>query len=270
MMESIKISGLQVFAYHGVFEAEKELGQKFILDMEIFLDMSKVFYTKDLQYSVHYGLLAEFASKFFKENRRDLIENAADDLASAILNEFPLINEINITVSKPWAPVHLPTENIEVRVHKKWETIFLGIGTNLGNKEQNLNKAIEKIRESNKIRNLIKSSFIETKAWGVEDQPDFLNGALKLETIMKPHELLLFVKGIEEELGREETYRWGPRLIDIDILFYGNELVTTDELIIPHPQISNREFVLKPLMELDPDFIHPYENKSISQIYKNI
>ena len=134
--------------------------------MEIFLDMSKVFYTQDLEYSVHYGLLAEFASKFFKENRRDLIENAADDLASAIVNEFPLISEIELTVSKPWAPVHLPTENIEVKVHKKWETIFLGIGTNLGDKKQNLNKAIEKIEESNKVRNITKSTFIATKAWG--------------------------------------------------------------------------------------------------------
>lgn len=270
MMESIKITGLEVFAYHGVFEAEKVLGQKFDLDIEVFLDMSKVFYTRDLNYSVHYGLLAEFASNFFKENRTDLIENAADDLATAILNEFPLIDEIELCVSKPWAPVHLHTENIYVKTHKRWETVFLGIGTNLGDKEENLNNAIEKINKSSKVKNMTKSSFIKTSAWGVEDQPDFLNGALRLETIMKPYELLFFVKGIEEEIGREETYRWGPRLIDIDILFFADEIIRTEDLTIPHLQISNREFVLKPLMEIDPGYIHPLEHKSISQIYKEL
>lgn len=266
-MESIKIKGLVVFAHHGLFEEEKTLGQKFILDMDLKMDMGQVFTSGDIGYTVHYGELADFASRYFQDHRQDLIENAADDLATAILAEYGLIDQLDLTITKPWAPVHLPLDNISVSISKKWERAYLGIGTNLGDREENLKRAIEEIQRSPKIRKLRVSSLIETPAWGVEDQPDFLNGAIEVETTMKPQELLAFVKDIEKDLGRVESYRWGPRLIDIDILFYGDRLVNREGLLIPHPQIAKRNFVLEPLMDLNPFWIHPVSGKTIEDLY---
>ena len=270
MMETIKIEGLEVFANHGVFDEEKRLGQKFILDICLYLDMSSVFSTRSLSDTVDYGELAGFATSFFKENQRELIENIADELSSAILLEYPLIQALDLVVNKPWAPVHLPTKNISVGVNKSWQTVFLGIGSNMGDLELNLNKSIEGLYSSNKIRNIEKSSFISNPAWGVEDQADFLNGVVKIDTIMKVHELLYYIKNLEKDLGRKETYRWGPRIIDIDILFYGNLVYQDEKLIIPHPQISNRDFVLLPMKEIAPHFIHPVKRLSIEELCKSI
>ena len=111
---------------------------------------------------------------------------------------------------------------------------------------------------------------IETEPWGVKEQPKFINMAVEAETGKTPEELMGIIKKIEAEIGREENIRWGPRLIDIDILFYDDLIVKTHDLEIPHPLIKDREFVLKPLSEIAPDKIHPVLNKSIRDILNGL
>lgn len=143
---------------------------------------------------------------------------------------------------------------------------YLGLGSNLGERERHLAEAIERI-EAKGIAVRKRSSLYETEPWGVPDQPLFLNMALEIETELEPRALLSVLKAVEKELGREETYPWGPRVIDLDILLYNNMIVTEDALSIPHPLLQEREFVLRPLQEIAPDVVHPLFKRSIRELF---
>ena len=142
---------------------------------------------------------------------------------------------------------------------------FLHTGSNLGDKGQNLATARVKI-EANIGRIKKASKVYLTKAWGITDQPDFLNQALEVETRLSPLELLNTIIQIEQEMGRKREIKWGERLIDIDILFYNNEIIDLPQLIIPHPYLHYRNFVLIPMLEIAPDLNHPILNQSIAEL----
>ncbi|MBI5739163.1 MAG: 2-amino-4-hydroxy-6-hydroxymethyldihydropteridine diphosphokinase [Nitrospirae bacterium] len=148
-------------------------------------------------------------------------------------------------------------------------TVYLGIGSNLGNREDNCERAIRLLTEHG-TRITKRSSMLETEPWGVEEQPKFINMAVEAETSLGPEDLLRALKKIEEEVGRLPTSRWGPRVIDLDILLYDDLTMKTGELEIPHPGISEREFVLKPLAEIAPDKVHPVLKKSIKSLLKEL
>jgi 2-amino-4-hydroxy-6-hydroxymethyldihydropteridine diphosphokinase len=144
-------------------------------------------------------------------------------------------------------------------------TYFLHLGSNQGERKENLEKAIEQIKLT--IGKVIKQSLIyETEPWGLKDQPNFLNMAIECYSGLKPHDLIVQAKAIEESIGTKKDTKWGPRLIDIDIL-YCEDLVLEGELTIPHPQIANRNFVLIPLMEIAGDFIDPNSKLTIEELY---
>jgi 2-amino-4-hydroxy-6-hydroxymethyldihydropteridine diphosphokinase len=131
--------------------------------------------------------------------------------------------------------------------------VYLGLGSNLGDRRQNLQAALEALDRTPAVRVLRVSSFRQTAPYGVEDQPEFLNGVVEIETELDPPTLLAAVKRIEREMGRVTSFRWGPRLIDIDILLYDRLRWDTPELTIPHPGILERLFVIEPLAELAPE-----------------
>ena len=144
--------------------------------------------------------------------------------------------------------------------------VYLGIGTNLGQRRDNVLKALQLIKDKG-IVVLAESSLHETAPWGVKNQPPFLNGALKIETELSPKDLLKELKGIERKMGRLFTsQRWGPRVIDLDILMYDDLVLNEPDLIIPHRLMHEREFVLLPLKEIAPDVMHPVLNISISDL----
>lgn len=151
-----------------------------------------------------------------------------------------------------------------------YKNTYLLLGSNLGDRELLLEKAIKLIDQ--KIGKIFaKSSIYETAAWGKTDQPNFLNLALGVETTLSPLELLNTLLVIEEKLGRMRDVKWGARLIDIDIIFYSNEVVDLGEkLKIPHLEMQNRRFVLKPLAEISPNFIHPILKKTILELLENL
>lgn len=142
--------------------------------------------------------------------------------------------------------------------------VFLGIGTNLGDRERNLQDALAIL--SQKMVILKESSIYQTAPWGYLDQPAFLNQAIEVQTDLSPLNLLGFLKDTEKALGRQANFRYGPRLIDLDILFYGNRIIQTPRLQIPHPRIAQRAFVLVPLAEIAPDFVHPQTKQTIAQL----
>jgi len=149
------------------------------------------------------------------------------------------------------------------------ENVFLGLGTNLGDRLENINNAIDKIKKRKEIKFICSSSIYETEPWGIKQQNEFLNLVIKLETDFYPRELFEFVKGCEKEIGRKKRTRWMEREIDIDILFYGDLVVNDSELTIPHKEIVNRKFVLIPLNEIAGDFTHPVLKKKIKLLLQN-
>jgi len=144
-------------------------------------------------------------------------------------------------------------------------TAYIGIGSNLGNREENCERAIRLLIEHG-ITVTKRSSMIETEPWGVREQPKFINMAVAIGTELDPEGLLRILKKIEEEIGRLPTSRWGPRIIDLDILLYDDLIMETPDLVIPHPGVGEREFVLKPLAEIAPEKIHPIYKKSIKSL----
>ncbi len=139
--------------------------------------------------------------------------------------------------------------------------IYLLLGSNLGNSRQILTTATNQIK--NKIGTVIRRSLIyQTKAWGMEEQPDFLNQVLEVESDLEPHEILSKIHEIELMMGRKRKKKWGARLIDIDILYFGQKIIDSDMLSIPHPENQNRNFVLVPMCELAPDLVHPVLGQS--------
>ncbi|MBI5203665.1 MAG: 2-amino-4-hydroxy-6-hydroxymethyldihydropteridine diphosphokinase [Nitrospirae bacterium] len=144
-------------------------------------------------------------------------------------------------------------------------TIYIGIGSNIGNREENCRKAIKLIKE-NGIAVKKESSMHETEPWGVKDQPKFINMAIEIETNKKPEDLLGILKNIENQMGRTESVKWGQRIIDLDILLYDDLILETPHLEIPHPFMHEREFVLRPLVEIAPDKKHPVIGKTIKEM----
>lgn len=146
--------------------------------------------------------------------------------------------------------------------------IFLGLGSNLGNKKANLDRAITTINRHYDIKVVATSSIIETEPWGMTEQLEFLNMAIEIETELNPKSLLNEIMRIEDDLGRVRDIKWGPRIIDIDILFYDTLILNVDELNIPHPYLSERDFVLKPLNEIASDFVHPVSGMTVKELLK--
>ncbi|MBS1518380.1 MAG: 2-amino-4-hydroxy-6-hydroxymethyldihydropteridine diphosphokinase [Bacteroidetes bacterium] len=145
-------------------------------------------------------------------------------------------------------------------------TVFLGLGSNKGERISYIENVISKLENHNSIKVLRKSGVYETEPWGISDQPDYLNSVLEIETTLGPMELLVELKSLEKKTGRSESKKWSEREIDIDILFYGDLVIKNENINIPHSFIEERKFVLVPLAELDPEFIHPVLKRSVKEL----
>jgi 2-amino-4-hydroxy-6-hydroxymethyldihydropteridine diphosphokinase len=147
-------------------------------------------------------------------------------------------------------------------------TIYLALGTNLGDRMDNLRRAVAALSPTLRVTGL--SSVYETPPWGYADQPAFLNMTLAAETDLDPQALIAFLKKLETDLGREKTFRNGPRLIDIDILFYDDLIFEQADLTIPHPRLHERAFVLVPLNDIAPDLMHPVLKRTVHDLLKDM
>ncbi|MCD6355864.1 MAG: 2-amino-4-hydroxy-6-hydroxymethyldihydropteridine diphosphokinase [Anaerolineaceae bacterium] len=147
-------------------------------------------------------------------------------------------------------------------------TVFISLGSNLGNRQQSLQSAID--RMAPEVTPLSFSKIYETPPWGYTNQPPFLNQIVKAKTELSPKDLLLKLKKVEGDIGRQPNFRFGPRIIDLDILLYDDVVFKTEDLIIPHLEIEKRAFVLVPLLDIAPDLIHPVLKKSIADLSAEI
>ncbi|HWD87553.1 MAG TPA: 2-amino-4-hydroxy-6-hydroxymethyldihydropteridine diphosphokinase [Mucilaginibacter sp.] len=147
--------------------------------------------------------------------------------------------------------------------------VFLLLGSNLGDRQAYLQQAIAHIEQE--IAPVVaRSSIYETQSWGKTDEPDYLNQVIQLQTNIPAKEILYKILNIEKAMGREREVKWGSRIIDIDILFYGSEVINEDQLTVPHPELHNRMFTLAPLAEIAPGLIHPVLKKNIARLKREL
>ncbi len=269
-MDKIYINNLEFIGFHGVFPEEKKLGQKFLVSLELTVDTRGAGKTGDLTKSVHYGLVAQDVEKLFLEKSIDLIETCAENIAEMVLKKYELVKEVKVIVKKPWAPLQMHFENVAVEITRKWHRVYLSLGSNIGNKRKNLLEAIRKIGELENTEVVKSSTILETEPFGYLEQDNFLNACLEVKTLMTAQEFLKEILQIELDMGRVREIKWGPRIIDIDILFYDKEIIEEDNLAVPHPWICEREFVLDPLSEIAPNYIHPLEKKTITMLARKL
>lgn len=265
-MDKIIIKDFEAFANHGVFQEEKNLGQKFILSIELYLDTRCAGKTDDLTKSIHYGELLNDIEKEFTKTSYDLIERAGEEICEFILLNYDLVKEVKLTLKKPWAPVLKNVDYVALEIKRKWNDVYIACGANMGDKEETIKNAIEKLKEYKDIKLNKVSNFYTTKPVGYEEQDDFVNCAFYIQTLKTPSELMDTLLDIEKYFKRERLIKWGPRTLDLDIIFY-NDLISYDEkVLLPHPRAHERQFVMKPLCDINPYFIHPVYKKRIMDI----
>ena len=266
--DKIKIEDLEVFANHGVFPEENVLGQKFIVSATLYTNTRKPGQSDKISDAIHYGNVCHRIKELMENNTFKLLEKAAEFICEKLLLEYDMLQKITLTIQKPWAPIMLPLETVSVEITREWHRVYLGIGSNMGERETYLNDAVKTLDAEPDIIVKRVSDWIVTKPYGYVEQEDFLNGCIEIRTLKLPYELLEFLHKIEHAAGRKRIVRWGPRTLDLDILFYDKLIMEEDDLVIPHKEIEKREFVLKPLCQIAPNLRHPINHLSVENMYE--
>ena len=276
-MFKIKIKNLKLFGYHGVKQEEKTSGQDFLFNISI--NIAKDSFKKDgldqdnILNTVNYSEIITLIKEINSNNRFNLLETFSEVLAEKIISYSPLILKVKVRIEKISPPIKesIGSVGVELELERNPNshdfesktdgpavTAFLSLGSNLGDREKNLRDAVKKLKSNQNLDVISISSIYETEPMYVENQEYFYNIVLKaaIKNIYSAFELLGYAKKIEFDLGRKSTYaRYGPRIIDVDVLTFGELNIDSDLLELPHPKIFERKFVLIPLSEVSPDFM---------------
>ena len=270
--DEIRIENLECFGYHGVYPEENEKGQHFYVNAVLYTNTAEAALHDDLAQTTNYGEVARFINDFMKKDIYKLIETVAEKLAREILLTFPFVHKLDLEIRKPNAPINLKFASVSVKITRGWQRVYIATGSNLGDREKFINNAIEEITAHPQIRDVKASKLIHSTPYGITGQPDFINGAVTFFTMLTPYALLAFLQTLEKQAGREkkQSVRWEKRTLDLDILLYENLVMEEDNLIIPHPDLHNRDFVLVPLVSLSKHLKHPTLNRSMKQLLDDL
>ena len=268
--DEIRIENLEVYAYHGVFPEENEKGQPFFVNAVLYTDTRKAGQKDDLHFSTHYGEVCHLITKRMQEHTYQLIETVAETVAREILLNFQLITAVDLEIRKPEAPIGLPFQSVSVKIYRGWHRVYLAVGSNLGDREKYIRDGIKELEKNQAVRILKASELLSTKPYGGVEQEDFLNGALEIETLLMPSEFLEELHRIEALADRKRLVHWGPRTLDLDIIFYDDWVYADKNLMIPHVDMQNRTFVLEPLCQIAPYMVHPILHKTVRQLLEEL
>ena len=265
-MDKIHIKDLEIIGFHGAIPEEKVLGQKFVLSFELDVDLRQAGKNDDLTKTVHYGELAQKVEEEFTKTSYDLIEKAAEEICEFVLLNYPLVKKVKLLLKKPWAPTRKHVEYVAVEIERKWNKVYIAAGSNLGDKEETLKEAIYIIDKRKDCVVTKVSNFYTTDPVVYEDQDQFVNCVFEINTLQTPSELMDTLLEVEKDFKRERIIRWGPRTLDLDIIFY-NDIISYDEhILIPHPRAHERQFVMKPMCDINPYYVHPIYRKRVMDI----
>lgn len=269
-LDEIRIENLEVFAHHGVYPEETREGQNFYVNVVLYTDIEAAGKQDELTLSTNYGEVSLFIHEWMQKHTFKLLEAVADHLSRELLLRFPYVVSLDLEIRKPHAPIPLNFSSVSVKIHRGWHRAYIALGSNIGDTRAVIANAIEAMRQHPLMEVQRVSSLIVTAPYGGVEQDDFLNGVLCLDTLLSPEELLEELHKMEASAGRERLVHWGPRTLDLDILFYDHLVYYSENLVIPHGDLCNREFVLEPMNEIDPYFIHPVCGKTIAQLLREL
>ena len=268
--DEIRIEGLEVYARHGVYPEETKNGQYFYVNAILYINIRQAGREDNLERTINYGTVCRFITDWMQENTCLLLEAVAERLSQALLLEYDALADLELEIQKPHAPIRLPFGNVSVKVRRGWHRAYIAVGSNLGNRKTHILSGIQALKVHPLIKLKKVSKMIVTEPHGGVEQEDFHNGALEIETLLEPEELLEVLHQVEDAEGRKRTLRWGPRTLDLDILFYDRICYESENLVIPHVDLENRVFVLKPMSEIAPYFRHPINHKTMMGLLKEL
>lgn len=274
-MFRILIKDLNLFGYHGVKESEKKDGQNFRFNIEILINKGSFLNDDSIENTLNYSEVIRLVKRINASKKFNLLETFSQIIANQIMDMSPLVEKVVVRIEKTSPPVkeNLKSVGVEYVLYRKREEkdksknkkvdVFLSLGSNMDDRENNLRKAVDMIGDNAHISIIKMSSIYETEPMYIKEQDSFYNIALhaRVDGEISPFEMIGFLKGIEYDLGRREIgEKYEPRIIDIDLLYYGEMVIKSDFLTIPHPGIEERKFVLVPLSEIVPEFTIKGEN----------
>lgn len=259
-MDEIRIKALKIYGHHGVFDFEKKEGQYFYVNAILKLNTQSAGIDDDLTLSVSYADVCTDIEKLLTENIYNLIETAAERVASMILDRYSLVQSVTVEICKPDAPVSQTVENLSVCITRGRHQVFIAYGSNMGDSKVTISSAIAMIDSDPYCMVVNQSTMVISSPYGGVEQSDFYNGVIEIETYYEPENLLDELQKIELAHGRKREVHWGPRTLDLDIILYDNLVINNRRLTVPHPDMCNRDFVLKPLAEIAGYFMHPIKN----------
>lgn len=254
MKDTIFVTNLCLVGRHGVMEEERTLGQRFYLDIEVATDARRASANDDYRKAICYAALCDLAAQVSEAGPYRLIETFAERVIEAILSRFPTVTGARVRIRKPGAPINASFDTVGVELtRQRQQRVAFSFGSNVGDRMSQIRAAVAFLEAVEGIEIAQVSSFYETAPWGKTDQDRFINACAIGRTSLSAHEVLRAAKAIEVQLGRTPGERWGPRLIDIDLLYLGEDDFSTIALTVPHPEMLNRAFVLMPLAEIAGD-----------------
>jgi dihydroneopterin aldolase/2-amino-4-hydroxy-6-hydroxymethyldihydropteridine diphosphokinase len=254
MTDLIFVTNLVLHATHGVLPEETRLGQRFYIDIECATDVAPAAAGDDVTKTINYADLCDLAAEVSAEGPFRLIETLAERLALRILARFPAAARTTVRVRKPQAPIAAALDHVGVEVTRfRRNRVAFSLGSNIGDKAANIRAALTHIHADPGLEIEQVSHLYQTAPWGKEDQDWFLNACAVGTTSLSPTEALRLAKRTEVLVGRVPGERWGPRMIDIDILYLGDAPYHGPDLTLPHRDLFNRAFVLIPLAEIAAD-----------------
>ena len=257
MADHILINDLRFESVIGVLDHERLAPQPLRVDVDIEVDLHDAGASDDLEQTVHYGEVAVALANLARDTQYLLLERLAQHMAEVVLS-FPLVRAVELTLTKLRPPIPEQIDSTAVRIRRvraemasaKRHRAVVALGSNLGNREAHLRFAVERLGESV----VAQSQVFETDPVGGPDgQGAYLNMAVVLETELDPYALLRWLHRIEADAGRERVVHWGPRTLDLDLLFFDDVVITGGNLAVPHPRYAERRFVLAPLSEVAPE-----------------
>jgi len=269
-MDEIRIENLKIYAYHGVFAEENKNGQNFYVNVTMETDLQHAGLTDALEDTISYAEVCETVREQMLGKTCSLIEAAAEDLSTLLFRKYRQLQRLTVEIRKPEAPIEADFESVSVKIRRARHTAYIAYGSNMGEVEKQVTEGILRIGEDPHCRIVKESGHLTTTPYGGVAEGNFLNGVLKIETLYTPQELLEKLHEIEASQGRERKVHWGSRTLDLDIIFYDDLVLDSEELVIPHPDMQNRDFVILPMAQVAPYYRHPLLKKTMRELAARI
>lgn len=265
-MGKVIVKKLKIKTCHGVNDFEKRQPQKFEFSAEVSCDFYEAAKNDEVAQTVNYSTVCKLITAVATGNVFNLIETLACRCCEAILENFPQADAVKVRVEKPQAPVKAKFKTVAAEAELHRERAYLALGSSLGDKKGYLDFAVKELASTRGITIKKVSSYSESAPYGGVAHNTFLNACTEIETYLPPRALLHEIQRIEAAGERIRTLRWDDRTLDIDIIFYGSQVICEDGLTIPHADYMNRPFVIEPLKEIAPDFLCPVTGTRVKNL----